>query len=139
MTAKEYLQQAFILDKLIKAKKSHIQYLRDIQEWVGGTLQEVKVQTSLKKDPVGDVTDDLLDCIEECRQEITRLLDIQRELKGLIEQVPKDSVRFILYERYINFKKWEDIAEIVNYSVVHVHRLHRQGLNELNMLLNVMP
>lgn len=37
----------------------------------------------------------------------------------------------ILYERYINLKSWEDVADSVHYSFQHVHRLHGEVLIEL--------
>jgi len=37
----------------------------------------------------------------------------------------------ILYERYINLKSWDDVAESVHYSLQHVHRLHGAVLLEL--------
>ena len=34
----------------------------------------------------------------------------------------------VLYERYINLKKWEEVADTVNYPLRQVHNLHRDGL-----------
>ena len=37
----------------------------------------------------------------------------------------------ILYERYINLKKWEEVADTVHLSLRQVHNLHGQVLIEL--------
>jgi len=41
----------------------------------------------------------------------------------------------ILYERYINLKNWDDVAESVHYSLQHVHRLHGAVLLELQNVI----
>jgi DNA-directed RNA polymerase specialized sigma subunit len=41
----------------------------------------------------------------------------------------------ILYERYINLKRWDEIADIVHVSFRHATRLHGEALNELKDVL----
>lgn len=41
----------------------------------------------------------------------------------------------ILYERYINLKRWEEIADIVHVSFRHATRLHGEVLKELKDVL----
>lgn len=133
MTVKEYLSQAFTLTKLISAKESRIQNLRDRQQQVSGTLSEVKVQTGTTGDPVGEITAALLDLINECRRDIEKLLAIQQEIAATIEKVERSDLRLILYERYINLKRWEDIAADNNYSWNTVHSKHRQALENIRI------
>lgn len=38
----------------------------------------------------------------------------------------------ILYQRYINLLKWDDVADTVHVSLRHVHRLHGEVLRELS-------
>ena len=131
MTVKEYLSQAFVLNKLIKAKRSRIEDLRNKQYLLGGGLSDVKVQTSIAQDRVGDVIAELLDLIAECEKDIMRLLDIQKEIEATIETLTRSDLKLILYERYVNLKRWEDIAADNNYSWGAIHNKHRAGLLEL--------
>jgi hypothetical protein len=126
LTIKEYLSQAFKLDKHIKAKESRIRDLRDMQTRVSG-YSEVRVQTS-PTDTMAKLTAELVDLINECQQDIMRLLDIQREIAGIISTVKCDDHRLILYERYVNLKRWEDIAADNGYTWKWVHVLHNRGL-----------
>lgn len=41
----------------------------------------------------------------------------------------------ILYERYINLKKWEDVAEAVCYDERHCRRLHEDALQIVEHVL----
>ena len=55
-----------------------------------------------------------------------------------ISQMPTGIYRTILIDRYINCKKWDDIAADMHYSVRHVTRLHGAALAEMvsvNVLL----
>ena len=133
LSAKEYLSQAFTLQKLIKAKMSRIQDLRDIQQWVGINYSKPKVQASPKPDPMGDATANLLDLVAECQMDICRLLGLQREIVSLIESVDHPVYRLILYERYVNLKCWEDIAVDNNYSTQHILRLHGKALQNVDV------
>ena len=128
MTVKEYLSQAFVLNKLINAKKSRIVNLRDKQYLLGGGLSDVKVQTSTAQDALGYATAEVLDLINECEKDIIRLLDIQKEIEATIEILNLSDLKLILFERYVNLKRWEDIAADNNYSWDTVHRKHRRAL-----------
>lgn len=43
----------------------------------------------------------------------------------------------ILYERYINLRRWDEIADIIHYSLRQVHNLHGQVLQELNNCISL--
>ena len=131
MSVKEYLKQAFTIDKLIRAKEKRIRDLRDRQESLGSAMSIVNVQTTPNKDRATDITVDLLDLIAECEVDIKKLLDIQREIKRLIDTVKRDDLRLILYERYINLKKWDDIAYDNNYSRRTVLYQHGKALQKI--------
>ena len=142
MTVKEYLSQAFMLNRLINAKKARIQDLRDMQQWVGGTLSDMKVKTSKKTDKMAELTVNLLDLISDCTVDIRRLLAIQQEIEDLISAIAPSDCSLILYERYINLKHWEDIAYDNNYGWDAVHRRHREGLlliSRVDSWLNKWP
>ena len=128
MTAKEYLSQAFILDKQIKAKQTQIQILKDMQDNVSNTIRHDKVQNSGICDRTGELTSALLDLQDEFIVDISRLIFIKYEIKKLIDSLENDTYRLILEERYINLKRWEDVAADNNYSWQHVHKIHSRAL-----------
>jgi hypothetical protein len=137
LTAKEYLSQAFILGRLIKAKEAHVQNLRDMQERVTHVLSNVRVQVTPATDTMAEVTAKLVDLIEEYTRDVIRLQDIEREIKTAIDTVKKDDHRLILYERYINLKRWEDIAADNNYSWKWVHVLHNRALTDVKEYMEI--
>ena len=66
---------------------------------------------------------------------IDRLYKIKNEIMSAIDKVEDYRLHDLLVNRYINFYTWEKIAEDMDYSVVHIYRLHGQALKEFQ---NVM-
>lgn len=61
-------------------------------------------------------------------------LDTRQKVFDVIARV--DGVRGqILYERYINLKKWEDVADAVCYEERHTRRLHDDALRIVEHVL----
>ena len=132
MGIKQYLKQAFTIDRFIKAKKTRIQYLKDQLEWLGSLPTNTKVQVNAPKDRLGDTVAVLLDAIVDTEREIKRLADLQQDIAELIAKVEQGDLQLVLYERYVNFKKWEDIAMDNNYSAKHVLKLHGKALRAVS-------
>ena len=128
MTTKEYLSQSFTLHRLIQAKETRIQELQDMKERIGQIITGVKVQTSPKRDSMGDLVASLVDLIAEYQKDCLNLLTIQQEISAAIDTVKRDEYRLILFERYVNRKRWEDIAADNDYSEKHVYKLHTAAL-----------
>ncbi len=64
---------------------------------------------------------------------LARLTQQEAEVEALIELLPDSPTKLVMRRRYLNYQKWERIAEAMSYSYQHVHKLHGQGLM---MLLN---
>ena len=132
MTAKEYLSQAFTLRRIIKAKESRIQDLRDRQQQVSSVLTGIKIRSGAR-DKAAEVTASMLDLINECQNDIERLLCLQSEMESVINKVERSDLRLILYERYVNLKRWEDVAADNGFSWNTVHRKHSEALKKVDM------
>lgn len=131
MGIKQYLKQAFTIDRLIKAKKIRIQYLRDQLEMLNSLNMNTKVQANGSKDRLGDTVAMLVDTIADVEKDIAKLVQLQRDMSDLIANVERGDLRLVLYERYINFKKWEDIAVDNNYSLDNIFKLHGRALQAI--------
>ncbi len=85
----------------------------------------------------GKVMENAIVRIVEQEQKISavlaRLTQQEAEVEALIEILPDSHTKLIMRRRYLNYQKWERIAEAMSYSYQHIHKLHGQGLM---MLLN---
>lgn len=75
----------------------------------------------------------ILEQEQRINQSLAKLAQQEAEVEALIELLPNSPVKIVLRRRYLNYQKWERIAEAMSYSYQHVHKLHGQGLM---MLLN---
>jgi DNA-directed RNA polymerase specialized sigma24 family protein len=73
----------------------------------------------------------MLDCERVVTGMIDDLVDLGREIKEIISQVDDEILRELLMHRYIEGKKFEEIAVGMNYSWRQIHRLHTRALNKI--------
>ena len=129
---KEYLNQAFTIQKIINAKKARIVYLKDMQNILGMSF----LQDDVKQGEIeADIIKEMSDSIKICKNEIIRLFSLQNEIQDIIESVKDDNCRFLLFERYVLLKDWKQIREDNHYSEKHVFKIHKKALKLLEKIL----
>lgn len=131
VTAKEYLNQARVLDMLINTKQSELYKLRLMATFVSSPSITEKVQSS------GDNTamriiDKIVDLQNEINLEIDKLVDLKSQIRGEIKQINDPVERILLTERYINNKSWMEIANMMHYTERQVHNIHGKSLKHFS-------
>ncbi len=128
LTTKEFLMQAFELDRLVKSKKYQINLLKEqlinIKLIIGGAHQA-------NRDSVDILISLIADLENEYLQDVIRLLYLKTSIATAIEKIENPTQRLILNERYVHLKHWNDIAIDTNYSWNAVHKIHRTGLDSI--------
>ena len=133
MDAKEYLGQAYRIDRRIRSKIEQISALHDLA---------TKATSALGSDPVSGTRDPhrlqetigkMMDLEEELNRDIDALVDLKREIMGAIKKVENTEHQTLLEMRYLSFMTWERIADDLDYSIQHIHRLHRQALEKISV------
>lgn len=61
-------------------------------------------------------------------------VQIRQQVVEVINEIPGEQGD-VLYERYINLKRWDDVADAVGYSVRQTHRIHQAALISVNDVL----
>ena len=77
----------------------------------------------------------LTDTHAELKKEIHCLLDLSREAEKLILLLPDERHRGVLQLRYLCAMEWEEVAERLKYTLRWAHKLHREGLAQLEEIL----
>jgi len=67
---------------------------------------------------------------EELKQAEADAIAWRQYIFSLVHSVP-DVRGAILYERYVNLRKWDDVADAVGYSRSRVHELHNEAIDFL--------
>ena len=137
MTAKEYLKQYEYA--VMKAKRCHEQYVEAMEK-----LDTIRSSLDTDGMPHGSGvtkrTEELVEKFTEAGKKYLdaeeRALAIKEEVESVINMVSPGVNGAILYERYIHLAKWEDIAELLVYSISNVFKLHGQALEEVEEIIN---
>ena len=135
--SKDYLNQAFQIEKRIAAKLEQIESLRVIVTRVTVTLSDVKVQSSLPTSRMENVIAKMMDLEEELKTDMEELIAIKSEVMRTIRLVPDPEQQLILEKRYLCYEKWEDISVDLNISVQHTFRLHGEALKKVEEILKM--
>ena len=133
MTAKEYLSQAYHLDKRIDSKIEQLKALNLLATKCTSTLSDMPKSQSISNSRLEDTVVKIVDLQEEINRDIDRLVDLKREIMGVIKAVPNVEYQTILEKRYLCFISWEQIAVDMNYSMQHIHRMHSLALKEITV------
>ena len=68
---------------------------------------------------------------EEITRELRNLHRLRREIRNVIAALEDDTLQALMLYRYIDGMTFEEIAVKMNYSYVHVCRLHGQALSKI--------
>lgn len=82
-------------------------------------------------DRIANAVERLTACADELEREAENMQQLMREIRAAIGTVPDSIQRRLLLLRYIDGHTWEEIAVMMNYSYVHICRLHGKALSEI--------
>ncbi len=127
MTAKEYLRRCYHLQGLIRAKKEKIAQLRERAVSCNNRLSfEPRAQSG--GDRMSAAVAKICDLEVRLALDELRLAELEAEIIGRIDALEVLDYRRLLTLRYVNYKKWEEIALEMHYSYRRIHELHSRAL-----------
>lgn len=128
MTAKEYLKQAYLLDKQIQVEVKELEQLREMR----GTIQGCSYGEKIGTNPNINLEAPFIKTIEKIWEyekkidgKINRLVDLRSEINTAIEMMENSEERLLLKYRYLKNESWEDISYELNVSYRTVHRIYK--------------
>lgn len=133
MTAKEYLQQAYRIDRKIKLDAEKLAAARSAL--YGKTARYDSDGTM----PVsrGNVTESavlrVMELEERLNREIDELTAMRQEIELTVNAVPDEVQREILTRRYLLYQKWEDIAREMGYTKRRIFQIHGNALKNISL------
>ena len=133
MTAKEYLNRVRRQNYILKQTEKELNEIRaDILTLRASSLSE-HVSGSKNSD-TADKYIRLESYMEKVNAEWDKLIDMRTAAKDLIGAMPDPMHRAVLYARYINGQRWEDIAMDMHYSWKGIFKLHGQALRVFDQM-----
>ena len=128
MTAKDYLRKLKITDYAIVARMEELERLDREQTYLSGIDYTAdRVQTSPKNE-MFPKSDKRLDLALRIKKAIRDLQIIRERIISEITGLENANYSKLLYERYVNYKSFEEIACMMGYSYVRVIHMHGEAL-----------
>lgn len=131
MTAKEYLSQAYRLDKRIDSKIEQLKSLNLLATKCTSTLSDMPKSQSAGNSRLEDTLVKIVDLQEEINKDIDSLVDLKRDIVRTIKSVQNPEYQIILELRYLCFKTWEEIAVQMNCSIDNVFKIRKNALKSV--------
>ena len=132
-TTKEYLQQVFETNRLIKTRMEQLNTLKDISTRISPHTDSVRVDGSSNCGNMAITVEKIVDLERMISRDIERMKAVYLEVQNAIDTVTDDRQKNILTLRYLCFKKWDEIAEIMCMDERWIRRLHKKALQELTL------
>ena len=133
MTPKEYLNQAYWLDRRIDSKLEQLSALKDMVTKTTSAMTDDVVSHTRNVHSMQDVVAKIIDMQAEINADIDRLVDLKSEIMHVIKDVRNPEHQTLLELRYLCFKSWEYVAEQMGYNVRHIYRLHDEAVEQITI------
>jgi len=115
---KEWLQSIIYFRQEVAIKKAILDELLEVEkaaEEMGKNWRQVELAKQLN-----ELRDTLL-------KDVTALLELKNKVKKAIDTFEDPRLRIIFHEKYFKNQTWEDIADKMFFSVIHIKRLAENG------------
>ena len=104
MTAKEYLKQAYLLDKQIQVEVKKLEQLREMRGTIQGCSYGEKIGTNPNRNleaPFIKTIEKIWEYEKKIDGKINRLVDLRSEINTAIEKMENSEERLLLKYRYL--------------------------------------
>ena len=127
MTAKEYLKQIEYKKRLIERGKDRLRELSELTVVIRGVSYDTdRVQTSAHVGMEG--VERLMDMERRLKKEIARYLELSSKIIDQINQLGDLQCSELLYLRYVDCLRWEEIACRMGIGIRGVYKAHGRAL-----------
>lgn len=133
MTAKEYLNRIRFISAGLRVKEQELQQLES-------DLYAIRSVDTSRERIDGGIPVSMADKVARIRdlqivinKEWDQLLDLRKEARDQIMQLEDGRFRAVLTERYLNNKRWEQIAMDMNYTYRNIIKIHGKALQQFEI------
>lgn len=131
MTIKEYLAQAYRIDKRINSKLEQIVSLRELATKATSTLSDTPPSGSRNVHSMEGIIVKMMELENEINADIDVLVDLKKEIMSIIKKINNPEQQTLLELRYLCFKTWEQIAVDMGYSIQNAYKVHDRALENI--------
>lgn len=136
MLAKDFLNQAFLIDQRIRSKSEQIRTLNEIATSCSATLTGMPRNPNCGGSRMADAVCKMIDLENEIARDMDRLIEVKREIVTVINAVDDVVLRTLLEKRYLCGATWEEISVDLCFNRRWTFRLHDKALEAVQKILD---
>ncbi|MEY8367560.1 DUF1492 domain-containing protein [Anaerovoracaceae bacterium 42-11] len=136
MEAKQFLEQYQNILTDIRNLEAQKLELENLAMGVTVSADGERVQSSGRKDRMAELAVKIADAEREIIEQRTQAFYKLREIEEAIKAVPDGRQQQILHMRYVERKKWEEIAVDLGIDYRWTLRLHGKALKKIEDFIN---
>lgn len=129
--SKEMLKGIYRAECLIERKREQVRRLENLAEHSGIRYGDEPRGTGGAIDSKAEIVCRIVELKEEIEGQLDFLIDAKLEAMRLIDSLDNGDEADVLYMRYLEYRKWEDIAKEKGYSPDWVFKTHRKALEKI--------
>lgn len=134
--AVELFNKARLLDMEIDTLIEESQSIRDMATRVTSTINDMPGAPLKNNDRFQDTMISLIDYERKINSRIDELVNLKQEINDVICKLPRLEHRIVLTKRYLQRKRWEQIAVEMEYEERQVRRFKTEALNLADQILS---
>ena len=132
----ELFNKARLLDMEIDTLIEESQSIRDMATRVTSTINDMPGAPLKNNDRFQDTMISLIDYERKINSRIDELVNLKQEINDVIGKLPRLEHRIVLTKRYLQRKRWEQIAVEMKYEERQVRRFKTEALNLADQILS---
>lgn len=136
MTAKEYLEGIKRLDNIINSLIAEYDAIKGMTTKITASSEGDRVQASNSQERMADMVCRMVDCQNNINANIDKYVDMRNDILEELQHLDNADHIAVLYKRYFEFKKWEQIACEMSLGWRGTLKLHGRALNAMDNILN---
>ena len=134
--AVELFNKARLLDMEIDTLIEESQSIRDMATRVTSTINDMPGAPLKNNDKFQDTMVSLIDYERKINSRIDELVNLKQEINDIIGKLPRLEHRIVLTKRYLQRKRWEQIAVEMEYEGRQVRRFKTEALFQADQILS---
>ena len=132
---KEFLRQAYKLDRRIRITLGKAEKLRGVLEYSPPSSEGSGGGSAA--DRVPDTISKIIEYEAKADELKAKYVEVFFKIEKTIMSVDDSSEREVLERRYLLYQKWEQIAEEMNYTERRVYQLHGKALQKISLYFSI--
>lgn len=119
----------------INTKSNELYHLKLKSLQVSPQSKGERVQSSSGGGDFTTIIDRIVDLQNKINQEIDELVKLKDNARTLIHKLTDRRYQTVLTEYYINHKTWEQVADIMDYDLRYVYKVHGRALQVFSEIM----